>query len=244
MTPEKDQAPIDAEELPQNVIEIPNEEEKEPNVISEVQNFQTSEGQNIQSEQVYDLNNPLNERISNRSLRDTIRSESQGIQDSERQTEGLELLDKVKKFVDKQGRDGIPDAPRTQFIPQRPHTRSQDKGDQTENNLAVVAEVIDDKQSEDSFVQSVNNMSSDNSVAAPPEDVIEVGDDRDPNIVYQAESSESQDRNSVVDHVYSNSSDEDRFHTSLYEHSSSKKERPQKFKGTRKYRKSASKSRK
>jgi hypothetical protein len=89
----------------------PKEEEEKDSqeVINEVQSRQSFEylsspkalNNNFQSEQVYDKNNPLNAKISNRSENDnTIKTSKEKIKDDDRQTESANLLEKVKRIVE------------------------------------------------------------------------------------------------------------------------------------------------
>ena len=140
------------------------EEDKDQiNLISEVQGFDESEENDIKSERVYDQPNSFNDRISNRSLRETVRTNPANIRDEDRRTEGAELIDRVKNVV------------------QRQFESTNQPAEQ--DSLQVVREVISDKNSEQSIV-----ISSDNSIAAPPQE--------DPNVVYEALSSESNHQNS------------------------------------------------
>ena len=144
-TPEKEEEPH-REKLKSPMRHHSRDEEDKDylHVSKRVRLEQESEGVIAQSEVVYDDANPLNAKISNRSIKDTIRSESAGIREEDRQTEGANLLEKVKRIVQKEA---------------MPPLRGED--------LHVVQEVISERSDSKSVVESIV-MSSDQSVAAPP----------------------------------------------------------------------------
>lgn len=144
VTPEKDELPR-RQEMATPMKSNGDEDDKEEfNVISEIQDRSSSVEIPAQpkSEMIYDEENPLNEKISNRSIKETIRTENVDIKDEDRQTEGIELLEKVKKLVQKQSKD-----------------------EHWKDELDVVREVISNEQSEMS-----NFRSSEVSDKAPAED--------------------------------------------------------------------------
>ena len=136
-----------------------NEKEEEKEIINVESGVQSKisifKKDNIQSEQQYDINNPLNSRMSERVNRDTVRSQTQGVLDDEKRTDGENQLENMYK----------------QF--------EQDQRRESNENLEVVHEVISRKSSK-SIVSEVV-VSSDQSVAAPP---ISEGSS-EPNVVFQ-----------------------------------------------------------
>lgn len=144
-TPEKEEEPHREQLKSPMKYQSRDEEEKDYLDIPKRGRLdQEPEGVLAQSEVMYDEANPLNAKISNRSIMDTIRSESAGVREEDRETEGANLLEKVKRIVQKET---------------MPPLRGED--------LHVVHETFSERSESKSVIESIV-MSSDQSVAAPP----------------------------------------------------------------------------
>lgn len=142
----------------------PKEEEKDSyEVVNEVQSksfeylsSNKDDQNNIQSEVVYDMNNPLIARISNRSNNDTVKTDKMEVKYDDRQTEGANILEKLKRIVEAE--------------PMPP----------LDQELDIIHETISERSLSRSVISSVV-MSSDQSVAAPP---LSEGES-EPDVVFQ-----------------------------------------------------------
>lgn len=130
----------------------PKEEEEKDSyeIVNEVQSRSVEylssnkdDQHNIQSEVIYDTNNPLNAKISNRSINDTIKTNKMEVNYDDRQTEGANILEKLKRIVEAE--------------PMPP----------LDQELDIVHEAISEGSSSRSVISSIV-MSSDQSIAAPP----------------------------------------------------------------------------
>lgn len=139
-TPEKEEEPY-REQL-KSPMRVESEESFK-DVVYEVQ--ESPEVAAIaKSEMLYDQANPLNAKISNRSLKDTVKSQSAGIRNEDRHTKAANLLERVKRIVEAEPMPPI-----------------------EEQDFDIINEAASEKSSSRSIVESIQ-MSSDNSVAAPP----------------------------------------------------------------------------
>ena len=139
-TPEKDEK-LHELAFPLNNSGNKEEEVKEDyNAIEHIKSG-SEEEENVQSEQLLNLDNPFDSRISNKTLKDTIKSQDQNQIIQDRLTDSMNLLEKVKRQVERNmGED--------------------------EENLEIVQEVISEKSSKS--VASKAILSSNQSAAAPP----------------------------------------------------------------------------
>lgn len=126
-----------------NLFNEKEEDKEELNIISGIQSIISgSEEAPFQTEQPYDLNNPLDSRMSDNVNRDTVRSQNPGVLDDKKRTDGDNQLEKMYR----------------QF--------EQDQERNLDENLEIVHEVISQKLSKSVVSEAV--FSSDQSVAAPP----------------------------------------------------------------------------
>jgi hypothetical protein len=97
-TPEKEEEPYRNEMKSPLVVKHEEEKEFDSLVVGEGAPAQHA----YKSEVMYDESNPLNVNVSNKSVRETVRSESRGVMNEDRVTDAANLLEKVKRNLQKE----------------------------------------------------------------------------------------------------------------------------------------------
>lgn len=152
ITPEKEEEPH-RNQMKSPMVARHEEEEKEFGSMAVAAG--ALEPHAYKSEMIYDESNPLNVNVSNKSVKETIRSESPGLMDEDRVTEAANLLEKVKRNLQKEMRS--PFGQEYDIIKEAVSERS--------NSRSIVANV---KSSSELSVVENAVLSSDKSEAPPP----------------------------------------------------------------------------
>jgi len=140
-TPEKEEEPHH-EQMKSPLITSRNEEEKEFSSLVREAHHATQNMNPVQSEVMYDNKNPLVANVSNKSVYDTVRSESLNAGDEDRSIEGANLLQRVKNNLQSHQMPAVMD----------------------EEDIDVIKEVVSDQHSSHSSIIGTIKSSSKRSV--------------------------------------------------------------------------------